>query len=71
MDVVMMIKANKFQIGQKVYFYGLIQEVVAITADSRTGDQETIIVQSELSKRKQEVRVGHWGLKDVECDNDD
>ena len=59
-------KKNKFQIGQRLYFYGQAQEVVAITADSRTGDQESVIIRNELSGRKQEVRIDHWGFELIE-----
>ncbi len=53
---------NKFNIGQTVDHWGCLGTVTAITADAKTGEQETIIVRFVWSDKGHEFKVDDKGL---------
>lgn len=48
---------NKFNIGQVIDWQGSLGTVTAITADARTGEQESIIVRFVWSDKNWEFRT--------------
>jgi hypothetical protein len=53
---------NNYNIGQTVSRYGVLGTITAITADARTGEQETIIVRFVWSDKGHEFKVDDKGL---------
>ena len=48
---------NNYKIGQTVSRYGVLGTITAITADARTGEQESIIVRFVWSDKGHEYKV--------------
>jgi len=48
---------NNYNIGQTVSRYGALGTITAITADARTGEQESIIVRFVWSDKGHEYKV--------------
>ena len=48
---------NNYNIGQTVSRYGVLGTITAITADARTGEQESIIVRFVWSDKGHEYKV--------------
>ena len=48
---------NNYNIGQTVSRYGVLGTITAITADARTGEQESIIVRFVWSNKGHEYKV--------------
>jgi hypothetical protein len=53
---------NNYNIGQTVDHWGRLGTVTAITANARTGEQETIIVRFVWSDKGHEFKVDDKGL---------
>ena len=54
--------SNKFNIGQTVNHLGRLGTITAITANARTGKQETIIVRFVWSDKGHEFKTDDRGL---------